>query len=185
MAVMGTSERPGTLLPRTAGPRPVGNGRPGTWLDGMAQVRSVDHAGRTMPVPHSGLHGGLISLLERPLHLRLPTLLVLTAPVGQRLLVVKDVPCLGVAAERSAGAVSDVAQVTQQRALVALFDFAIQLGAVANSINEVGDVDRLAVRAVVLPNRLALGIVDAVAAAADGQAALVADEHHVGNAVVR
>src|SRR5262245_30102901 len=121
----------------------------------------------------------------RLLHLRLPPLLVLPAPELRRLLVAVKVAVLGVAVQRPRRAVGDVAEVAQQRALVRFRDLTVELAALPDGIEEVDDVERVAGGALDLAHRLTLGVVDRVAAAANRQAALLADEHHIGDAVLR
>src|SRR5262249_14286660 len=128
---------------------------------------------------------GVRSTAGPPSRLGLPPLLVLARPQRLGRPVVQDPPGLRVAAHGPAGAVGDVAQVAQERALVPLLDLAVELGAAADRRPEVCAVLGVAAVALLLPQHLALLVADRVVAAADRQAALLAEEDHVRDLALR
>src|SRR5262249_6101717 len=74
------------------------------------------------------------------LHAWLPALRILSRPERHRVLVVADVAVLGLALQRSACAMRDVAEVAEKRALVSLFNFAIEFCAGADRRQPVAEV---------------------------------------------
>src|SRR5690348_10558023 len=68
----------------------------------------------------------------RRAYLGLPARRVLAGPEHHRLGVVENMPILRVAAQRAAGALGDVAEVAEQRALVSLLDLGDGFGAMTN-----------------------------------------------------
>src|SRR5262249_2661847 len=132
---------------------------------------------RTHPAGHTPAGEKDTSRRALPSHLRLPPLAVLPAPQRRRLLVVDDRARLRVEGERPAGAVGDVAQVAQERALLAFLDVRVGPLAAADAVEEVGEVDGVAGGAAALVDLLALDVEDLVGGAAgDRQGALVAVE---------
>lgn len=63
----------------------------------------------------------------RFLNLRFPARFVFPLPQVHRLIVAEDVAVGGVAGERRAGAVGDVAEVAEERASVSDFDFGVEV----------------------------------------------------------
>ena len=70
---------------------------------------------------HSRLEGRVSEL-----HLRLPLYLVFPPPKLHAVRIIQDMPVLRIAMERAAGAVGNVAKVTQQGALMSLGDLGVE-----------------------------------------------------------
>src|SRR5579884_179782 len=115
----------------------------------------------------------LSTMRSNRLHFRLPSFAIFPFPVMHRRVITDYFLRFGIEINGAAGAISDVAQVTQQGALRALGNFRIQFLLTANAIKKIGKVRFVIPVAFDFRENLALGIKDFVAVARDDERAVL------------
>src|SRR5262245_33049704 len=125
----------------------------------------------------------VISQRERKKLARQPTCAIFAGPEFVGGSIVFYVTGRGVDVERLAGAIGDVAEVADHRALVSFFDVGIWPCALLHGIHEVLQMIALAAFAFLFVDELLLHVVDFVATIVDEERACVAAELDVDSAV--
>lgn len=95
------------------------------------------------------------------------------APHGRRFFVRDNPASLGIEMDRATGAVCDVPQVTEQSALVAFFDFGVELCLPTNGLEEILKVGGVAASTRALADLLTLRVADGVSTPRDCEGPLV------------
>src|SRR5436309_1279590 len=106
------------------------------------------------------------------LHLRLPAFAILTAPEVHGFVVANDLAVFFAGRKHAVDAVSNIAEVAEQCALMSLFDVGVGPLTGLDAVKEVGDVLAAAGRAALLLDFLVLDIEQPVAAAINDQRSL-------------